>query len=86
MKTVLRFDHLNKADIEVMDTGDGFTVICGDYIANVWEENYPTLSLALLRVAVLVKCGESGFEKMFANNSEVFAGVGEVFLNSEVVA
>ena len=85
MNTILQFDYENRADIEILDTGDGFAVICGDYVANVWEEKFPTLSLALLRVAVLVKCGEHDFEKVFANDPEAFAPRGDLFLNSEVI-
>lgn len=85
MKTILQFDYANRSDIEILDTGDGFTVICGDYVANVWEEHYPTLSLALLRVAVLVKCGEHDFEKLFAKDSDTFSRHGDLFLNGEIV-
>jgi hypothetical protein len=85
MKTILQFDYENRSDIEILDTGDGFTVICGDYVANVWEEKYPTLSLALLRVAVLVKCGEHEFEKLFAKDVDTFARSGVLFLNGEVI-
>lgn len=82
---ILKFDYDNRSYIEVNNTGDGFSVTCGDYVANEWVEVYPSLSLALLRVAVLVKCGEHNFEKMFANDPEVFAPRGDLFLNSEVI-
>ncbi len=85
MSNVLKFDYQNRSYIEVDDTGDGFSVTCGDYVANEWVEIYPTLSLALLRVAVLVKCGEHDFEKLFTNTPDVFARVGDVFLNGEVI-
>lgn len=82
---ILKFDYENRSYIEVDDTGDGFSVTAGDYVANEWVEVYPALSLALLRVAVLVKCGEHDFEKLFTNTPDVFARVGDVFLNAEVI-
>jgi hypothetical protein len=68
----------------VSDTGEGFTVTCGDYVANEWIETFETLSLALLRVAVVIKCGESNWEGGSLNDPAEFAVTGELFLNSEV--
>lgn len=82
---ILKFDYDNRSYIEVDNTGDGFSVTCGDYVANEWTETYPTLSLALLRVAVLVKCGEHDFEKLFAKDADTFARHGVLFLNGEVI-
>lgn len=84
MGAIIEFDYKDRSYIEVLQEGDIFAVLCGDYVANVWREEYSTLSLALLRVAVLVKCGEHDFEKMFANDPEVFAPRGDLFLNGEV--
>lgn len=84
MGAIIEFDYDNRSYIEVLQEGDIFAVLCGDYVANVWREEYPTLSLALLRVAVLVKCGEHEFEKVFANDPEAFAPRGDLFLNGEV--
>lgn len=82
---ILKFDYDNRSYIEVDNTGDGFSVTCGDYVANEWVEVYPSLSLALLRVAVLVKCGEHDFEKLFAKDADTFARSGVLFLNGEVI-
>lgn len=82
---ILKFDYDNRSYIEVDNTGDGFSVTCGDYVANEWVEVYPSLSLALLRVAVLVKCGEHDFEKLFAKDPDTFARSGVLFLNGEVI-
>ena len=84
MGAIIEFDYKDRSYIEVLQEGDIFAVLCGDYVANVWREEYSTLSLALLRVAVLVKCGEHEFEKMFANDPETFAPRGDLFLNGEV--
>lgn len=82
---ILKFDYDNRSYIEVDDTGDGFSVTCGDYVANEWVETYPTLSLALFRVAVLVKCGEHDFEKLFAKDADTFTRSGVLILNGEVI-
>jgi hypothetical protein len=84
MVTVFEFDFRHESYILVSDTGEGFSVTCGDYVANEWVETFPTLSLALLRVAVLVKCGESDWAMGFANDPATFSIVGESFLDSEV--
>ena len=85
MSTVIEFDYKNRSYIEVLEERGVFAVLCGDYVANVWREEFPTLSLALLRVAVLVKCGEHEFEQMFAKDPETFARRGDLFLNGEVI-
>jgi hypothetical protein len=43
-----------------------------DYVANDWEEEFPTVSDALGRVALLRACEESNFEKYFVNSPENF--------------
>lgn len=84
MKNVLKFDYDNRSYIEVDKTENGFSLTVGDYIANEWTEHYPTLSLAMLRVAVLIKCGEHDFEKLFYKDADTFARHGVLFLNGEV--
>ena len=60
MRTVLTFDFRNETGIEIMENDDKtFSVIWEDYVANAWEESFPSLSLALSWVAVLVECGEA---------------------------
>jgi len=82
----IKFDLNNEAEITVQSYGNSFIVSCGDYVANEWSEDYPTLSLALARVAVLVKCGEVGFNASgFKNTRDVFVNVAGEFLNDSVV-
>jgi len=82
----IKFDLNNEAEITVERYGNSFIVSCGDYVANEWSEDYPTLSLALARVAVLVKCGEVGFnDSGFNNKRDEFVNVAGEFLNDSVV-
>jgi hypothetical protein len=84
MSTVFEFDYANESYIVVSDTGEGFTVTCGDYVANEWIETFSTLSLALLRVATVIKCGEVDWAVGCATDPIEFSIVGESFLNSQV--
>jgi hypothetical protein len=60
MNTVLTFDFRNETGIEIVENDDKtFSVIWGDYVANCWEESFPSLSLALVWVSALVECGEA---------------------------
>jgi hypothetical protein len=84
MRHEISFDYAESVRVTIYDTGEGFGLICGDYVANEWEEIYPSLSLALLRAAVLVGCGECNFRGFFTSNSEEFTKVGAEFLRSQV--
>jgi len=84
MSTVFEFDYGNESYIVVSDTGEGFTVTCGDYVANEWIETFSTLSLALLRVATVIKCGEVDWAIGLVNVPYEFCIAGESFLNSQV--
>jgi hypothetical protein len=85
METIIKFDYEGSALISVETDGNTFTVVCYDYVINEWREDYETLSLALLRVAVLVKCGENNFRDGFATVYEEFSTVGNQFLNTEAI-
>ena len=82
MGLVVDFSLDNRAYIEVHEVREGWRLTCGDFVANEWSEVYPSLALAMLRVANLVACGEVG---LFASNCGEFARVGEEFLSGQVI-
>lgn len=43
-----------------------------DFVANEWLEHYPTVSLAIARLALLQACYESAWEKGFTQNPKEF--------------
>jgi hypothetical protein len=43
-----------------------------DFVANEWLEHYPTVSLAIARLALLQECGESAWEKGFTHTPREF--------------
>lgn len=43
-----------------------------DFVANEWCEHYPTVSLAIARLALLQACGESAWEKGFTHTPKGF--------------
>jgi hypothetical protein len=43
-----------------------------DFVANEWLEHYPTVSLAIARLALLQACGESAWEKGFKHTPTEF--------------
>ncbi len=59
-------------DLAEKRDGSGFVLSWTDYVANEWTEEYPDLSLALLRLAVLQRCAESGFDRMFGQDHQQF--------------
>lgn len=67
------------AAARIEDLGLSAKLWWSDGIANEWTEEYPTVSLAVLRLASLFKCGESNWHDGFALESEQFEQVGEEF-------
>ena len=43
-----------------------------DFVANEWLEHYPTVSLAIARLALLQACGESEWDKAFKQTPKEF--------------
>ena len=62
----------NACAITLSRAGDGFVLRWSDFVANEWEENYGSLSVALVRVAALVRCGESGWAQGFVSDAQAF--------------
>lgn len=58
-----------------------FTLTWNDGVANEWTEDYDTLSLALLRLGTLMKCGESDWDEGFRFDEKEFAENAQAFLN-----
>lgn len=85
MGSLFRFDYLFSAGVEVFEVAEGWRVTCSDYVANEWSEVYPSLSLALLRVANLVACIDADSNGLFASDSAEFVSVGAEFLRGQVV-
>lgn len=65
---------------EIRRTSDGYTLWWTDYVANEWQESYPTLSIAFARLAVLQHLGEGGWEDGFATSEKHFTQVANQFL------
>ena len=65
-------------------TDYGFVLQWTDGIAQEEREHYPSLALALARVAALAKCGEAKWGSGFLQDVEGFSVVAESFL-AEVV-
>jgi hypothetical protein len=85
MGSLFRFDYLYSAGIEVCEVAEGWRVTCSDYVANEWSEVYPSLALALLRVANLVACIDADSDGLFASDSAEFVLVGTKFLGGQVI-
>jgi hypothetical protein len=67
--------------IRVDATDTGVTVKVGDYVANIWEETYDTVALAMARVAVLIYCAENNFDLYFMHDTPEFAVVAQTFFS-----
>lgn len=57
----------------------GYVLWWSDCVANDYEEFYIDLSVCLARLACLVACGESEFEKGFNNDARSFVDVARYF-------
>ena len=75
-----------KVTISYDDKKDQYLLECDDLVANTWVEIFPSLSTALLRFALLARCGESDWNLCFLNNpdSETFLTQSEEFLWGQV--
>jgi hypothetical protein len=71
-------------NISVLKDDDTFTLTWNDGVINEWAENYPTLSVALARAAVLAKCGETQWNEGFNELPEAFAVSGAAFVASQI--
>lgn len=85
----IMFDLMGKSGIviEQFDSEGGdtaFRLLWTDYIANTWAEYYPTLAIALMRVAMLSKCVESDGDLSFAFDQMTFEHHAENFIGKEV--
>lgn len=88
--------HALGTDIEIYAKGDpdyvrrgtgktsGFVLVWGDGVANAWDESYPSLSLVMARLAVLLRCGEEGWEAGFAHDPAEFIPLASSFLTSNL--
>lgn len=47
---------------------NGYVLKWTDFVANEWREEYGTLAQVLLRLAVLVQCGENDWEMGFTES------------------
>lgn len=73
---------LEQFDSEGGDTA--FRLMWTDYVVNTWTEYYPTLAIALMRVAMLSKCVESDGNLSFAFDQMTFENHAEKFIGKEV--
>lgn len=56
----------------VLTENNTYILWCGDYVANVWEEEFAQLSTAIARLAVLQHLAENEFTESFSTFGESF--------------
>lgn len=52
---------------EIIKADEGYELVHTDFVANEYAETYEELSTTLLRLAVLVYCGEQGWDAGYAD-------------------
>lgn len=72
---IISFDLFGECGVEITEfvsrSGEkAYAVYWNDYVANEWTEYFPTLAIALARVAVLAECVENG--DVYGKNSLEF--------------
>jgi len=75
----------DEAVVTVSAAPSGYVLEWNDGVANEWVEEYPTLSAALARAAALAACMESGWERSFMADPEVFTQRVTTFMNEEAL-
>jgi len=76
---------VNDSNWELTPTDEGFDLRWNDGVANEWSEEFDDLSTALARLAVLMRCGETGWSTGFAQTPKYFADHADAFFK-EVTA
>lgn len=61
-----------------------FTLYWNDMVVNEWSETFPTLSVALARLAALVACGETNWERGLLHSPSTFTQMAENFLSATI--
>jgi hypothetical protein len=79
---------------EVHETGEGFTLWWHDFVVNDWEETYPTMAQAVVRLGILIAAGdvaEPDVARFFAGDAAQFSrsceGLGDalaMFIDSQL--
>lgn len=73
METEIITIRQEKYEAGITRTAEGNHILwCGDYVANVWEEEFSNLSTAIARLAVLQHLAENDFEQSFSTWGETF--------------
>lgn len=69
---------------EVKRLDDGrYALTWSDMVVNDWTEIYPSLSIVVARLAVLIALGEEDWTSGFENDQDEFALSAEMFLSYE---
>lgn len=70
--------------IELDSVDNKFVMTWGDFVVNEWSEKFDNLSMLLLRLATLMKCGEENWDACFAIDLDDFIEVGHTFFERTV--
>lgn len=75
-----------KVTISYDDTNEQYRLECDDLVTNTWVETFPSLSTALLRLALVARCGESDWNLNFLNDhdSDSFLNQSDEFMWGQV--
>lgn len=89
MNDKISFDLFGECGVEITEftslNGEkAYAVYWNDYVVNEWTEYFPTLSVALARVAVLAECVEHG--KTYASNALEFTFDASRFVAKQIEA
>ena len=80
---VTRFTHEDYQGVLVVDQDPegGAALAWHDYVVNAWQEYYPDIAVALVRLALLIRAGED--HTFFVHGPEDFTSEARVFLRSQ---
>ena len=85
----ISFDLFGECGVEISEfvSNKGekvYAVYWNDYMVNEWTEYFPTLAIALARVAVLAECVENG--DVYASSSLDFTFSASRFIGKQIQA
>ena len=68
--------------VELHETDGKYSLWWTDFVANEYTETYDSLPVTLARLAVLLACGDSDWERFFKHDNKDFIVLAQDFINS----
>jgi hypothetical protein len=82
----IRNQWLGGASVSIVENETDVSLIWNDGVANEWQETFPTLAHALLRLATLAQCSGSNWTQFFKVGELEFVELADRFFLETVTS